>query len=39
VFGSAAHATIPVPTQLFRVIAPLLRSALRSAEVARRVAA
>ena len=37
VFGGAAHATIPRPDQLRRVIAPLVRSALRSAEVRRRV--
>lgn len=36
VFGSAAHATIPRPDQLRRVIGPLFRSALRSAEVRRR---
>ncbi|MDX1385027.1 MAG: VWA domain-containing protein, partial [Thermoanaerobaculia bacterium] len=39
VFGSAAHATIPIPAQLGRVIGPLFRSALRSAELSRRVAA
>jgi nitric oxide reductase NorD protein len=37
VFGSAAHATIPRPDQLSHVIGPLFRSALRSAEVRRRV--
>ena len=37
VFGSAAHATIPRPEQLSHVIAPLFRSALRSAEVRRRM--
>jgi nitric oxide reductase NorD protein len=37
VFGSAAHATIPRPEQLSRVIGPLFRSALRSADVRRRV--
>jgi nitric oxide reductase NorD protein len=37
VFGSAAHATIPRTEQLGRVIGPLFRSALRSAEVRRRV--
>jgi nitric oxide reductase activation protein len=37
VFGSAAHAAIPRPEQLGRVIAPLLRAALRSAEIQRRV--
>jgi hypothetical protein len=37
VFGSAAHATLPRPDQLGRVVGPLFRSALRSAEVRRRV--
>lgn len=37
VFGSAAHATIPQPDQLAGVVGPLFRSALRSAEVRRRV--
>lgn len=37
VFGSTAHATIGRPDQLARVIGPLFRSALRSAEVRRRV--
>jgi Mg-chelatase subunit ChlD len=37
VFGSSAHATIPRPEQLSRVIGPLFRSALRSADVRRRV--
>ncbi len=37
VFGSAAHATIARPEQLAGVIGPLFRSALRSAEVRRRV--
>ncbi|UXA09510.1 VWA domain-containing protein [Mycobacterium sp. SMC-2] len=37
VFGSAAHATIGRPDQLAGVIGPLFRSALRSAEVRRRV--
>ena len=32
VFGTAAHAMIPGPEQLRRVIGPLFRSALRSAE-------
>jgi nitric oxide reductase activation protein len=32
VFGSAAHATVPRPEQLGRVIGPLFRSALRGAE-------
>jgi hypothetical protein len=36
VFGSAAHAAIGRPDQLRRVIGPLFRSALRSAEVRRR---
>jgi nitric oxide reductase activation protein len=38
VFGSAAHATIGRPDQLPGVIGPLFRSALRAAEVRRRVA-
>jgi nitric oxide reductase NorD protein len=37
VFGSAAHASIARPDQLASVIAPLFRSAIRSAEVRRRV--
>jgi nitric oxide reductase NorD protein len=37
VFGSTAHATIARPDQLAQVIGPLFRSALRSAEVRRRV--
>jgi nitric oxide reductase NorD protein len=37
VFGSAAHATIGRPEQLAAVIGPMFRSALRSAEVRRRV--
>lgn len=37
VFGSAAHATIARPDQLAGVIGPLFRSALRAAEVRRRV--
>jgi nitric oxide reductase NorD protein len=37
VFGTAAHATIPGPEQLGQVIGPLFRSALRSAEIRRRV--
>uniref|UniRef100_A0A5Q5BJT3 von Willebrand factor, type A n=2 Tax=unclassified Mycobacterium TaxID=2642494 RepID=A0A5Q5BJT3_MYCSS len=37
VFGSAAHATIAGPDQLAGVVGPLFRSALRSAEVRRRV--
>jgi hypothetical protein len=39
VFGSTAHATIARPDQLAGVIGPLFRSALRSAEVRRRVSA
>lgn len=38
VFGSAAHATVARPELLAGVIGPLFRSALRSAEVKRRVA-
>jgi len=38
VFGSAAHATIPRPSQVGQVIGPLFRSALRGAEVRRRAA-
>ncbi|MFA5941072.1 MAG: VWA domain-containing protein [Sinimarinibacterium sp.] len=38
VFGSAAHSTIPKPSQIGQVIGPLFRSALRAAEVRRRVA-
>lgn len=38
VFGGAAHATIPHPDHLHRVVGPLFRSALRSADVRRRVA-
>ncbi len=37
VFGSTAHATIARPDQLAGVIGPLFRSALRAAEVRRRV--
>jgi nitric oxide reductase NorD protein len=37
VFGSAAHAAIPRTEQLSHVIGPLFRSALRSAEVPRRL--
>lgn len=36
VFGSAAHATVPRPEQLSRVIAPLFRSALNQADARRR---
>ncbi|MDR3664004.1 MAG: nitric oxide reductase activation protein, partial [Mycobacterium sp.] len=35
VFGSAAHATLPRPSQLGARVGPLFRSALRSAEVRR----
>jgi hypothetical protein len=38
VFGTAAHATIARPELLTGVVGPLFRSALRSAEVKRRVA-
>jgi nitric oxide reductase activation protein len=38
VFGSAAHAAIPRPEQLADIIGPLFRSALRSADLRRRVA-
>ncbi|MGO4442924.1 nitric oxide reductase activation protein NorD [Mycobacterium sp. 2YAF39] len=37
VFGSAAHATIARPEQLAGIVGPLFRSAVRSAEVRRRV--
>ncbi len=37
VFGSAAHASIARPDQLASVVGPLFRSAIRSAEVRRRV--
>ncbi|OCB34793.1 nitric oxide reductase activation protein [Mycobacterium malmoense] len=37
VFGSAAHATVARPDQVAAVIGPLFRSALRLAEVRRRV--
>jgi len=37
VFGSSAHATVPRPEQLGQSIGPLFRSALRAAEVHRRV--
>jgi hypothetical protein len=36
VFGSVAHAAIPGPERLKRVIGPLFRASLRSAEVRRR---
>jgi nitric oxide reductase NorD protein len=38
VFGSAAHASIPKPTQLADYIGPLFRAALRTADPSRRVA-
>ncbi|VEG50462.1 nitric oxide reductase activation protein [Mycolicibacterium chitae] len=38
VFGSTAHATIAQPDHLATVIGPMFRSAVRSAEVRRRVA-
>jgi nitric oxide reductase NorD protein len=37
VFGSAAHASIPKPTQLADYIGPLFRAALRTADTRRRV--
>jgi nitric oxide reductase NorD protein len=37
VFGTAAHASIPKPTQLADYIGPLFRAALRSADMRRRV--
>lgn len=37
VFGTAAHAIIGTPDRLISVVGPLFRSALRSAEVRRRV--
>jgi nitric oxide reductase NorD protein len=37
VFGTAAHASIPKPTQLGDVIGPLFRAALRTADLRRRV--
>jgi nitric oxide reductase activation protein len=37
VFGSAAHASIPKPTQLADYIGPLFRAALRNADMRRRV--
>jgi hypothetical protein len=37
VFGSAAHAAIAHPDDLARIIGPLFRSALRSAEARRRI--
>ncbi len=38
VFGSAAHATVSSPQQIARLIGPLFRAALRSAESQRRTA-
>jgi len=38
VFGSSAHAALPAPEQLSQVLGPLFRSAIRSADVRRRVA-
>jgi nitric oxide reductase activation protein len=38
VFGSSAHATLSAPEQLNEVLGPLLRSAIRSADLRRRVA-
>ena len=37
VFGSTAHASLARPDELTRVVGPLFRSAIRSAEVKRRV--
>jgi hypothetical protein len=37
VFGSAAHASIPKPTQLADVVGPLFRAALRTADLRRKV--
>jgi nitric oxide reductase NorD protein len=37
VFGSAAHASIPKPTQLADVVGPLFRAALRSADLRKKV--
>jgi nitric oxide reductase NorD protein len=37
VFGTAAHATVPLPAQLPALVGPLFRTALRSAETERRV--
>ena len=36
VFGTASHATVPMPEQLPSVVGPLFRAALRSAEAQRR---
>jgi nitric oxide reductase activation protein len=38
VFGKFAHAALPTPDQLGRAIGPLFRSAIRSADVRRRIA-
>jgi nitric oxide reductase activation protein len=38
VFGSFAHAALPAPEQLSQMIGPLFRSAIRSADVRRRIA-
>ncbi len=37
VFGTAAHATVPLPAQLPGLVGPLFRAALRSGETERRV--
>ncbi|ODQ92304.1 nitric oxide reductase activation protein NorD [Mycolicibacterium flavescens] len=37
VFGSAAHASIPKPSQLADVVGPLFRAALRSADLRRKI--
>jgi hypothetical protein len=37
VFGAAAHASLTSPGQLARVVGPLFRAAIRSAEVMRRI--
>jgi nitric oxide reductase NorD protein len=37
VFGTAAHATVPLPAQLPGLVGPLFRAALRSGETDRRV--
>jgi hypothetical protein len=37
VFGTAAHATVPLPAQLPGLVGPLFRAALRSADAERRV--
>jgi nitric oxide reductase NorD protein len=38
VFGALAHAALPTPEQLAQVIGPLFRSAIKSADVRRRIA-